>query len=421
MTASRQQSEESGSPAGPAAEEDSGLLSYPVARECPFHPPAQYGQLQAEEPVAWVRFKEQPLWLVTSYEAAKQVLRDPRFSTDPAREGFPSGSTTPRPAPDPAKRRARAFLTMDEPEHGRYRRMLIPEFGARRTETFRPRVEAMVDELLDRMTAQGQEADFVEAFALPLPSRVMCELLGIDCTGADVFQEKSGIAMDPEREPEERIRAAGEFSSYLADVIAEKRVRPGDDLLSRLIEEQVGTGQLDAEQLCATAMSLLIAGYETTGHMLALALVSMTQRPGLLDRLGKDAGFAAPAVEELLRFWTISHQGLYRTAAEDVEVHGRTIRAGQGVIVAVATAHRDPEVFDDPDAFDPGREPRANLAFGYGAHRCLGEPLARLELETGLRRIAERLPTLRLRGEAAELPFRDKHYIYGLDKLPITW
>ncbi|UNZ21239.1 cytochrome P450 [Streptomyces sp. 891-h] len=349
------------------------------------------------------------------------MLRDPRFSTDPAREGFPTGSTAPRPAPDPAKRRARAFITMDEPEHGRYRRMLIPAFSARRTEAMRPRVEAIVDELIDRMTAQGREADFVEVFARPLPSRVICELLGVDHAGADVFQEKSATAMDPEREPEERVSAASEFAAYLGDVVAEKRAHPGDDLLSRLIEEQVATGRLDDEQLNATAMALLIAGYETTTHMLSLSLVTLTQQPELLERLAKNTQFAAPAVDELLRIWTVGHLGLYRAAVEDVEVHGRTIRAGQGVIVAVAAADRDPDVFEDPDTFDPDREPRANLAFGYGAHRCLGEPLARLELEIALRRIAERLPALRLRAEVAELSFRDEHYIYGLDELPIAW
>lgn len=421
MTFSRQGAEESGTRAGSAAVEGPDLLSYPAARECPFHPPVPYSRLRSEEPVAWVRFREQPLWLVTSYETAKQVLRDPRFSSDPAREGFPSGTIAPRPAPDPAKRRARAFLTMDEPEHGRYRRMLMPTFSARRTERLRPRVEAIVDELLDRMTDRSQEADFVQAFALPLSSRVICELLGIDYSGAAVFQEKSAVAMDPERKPEERVAAAGELTSYLAAVISEKHAHPGDDLISRLIAEQVDTGQLDDEQLGATALALLIGGYETTTHMLALGLLSLTRRPDLLERLRRDAGFAGPAVEELLRLWTVAHAGLYRTAVEDVEVHGRTIRAGQGVIVAVATADRDPQVFDDPDAFDPDREPRAHLAFGHGAHRCLGEPLARLELETALRRIAERLPTLRLDAEAAELSFREKHFLYGLDALPIAW
>lgn len=408
-----------------------GLPSYPVDRKCPFRPPAEYGEMQAGQPLSRVRFKEQPLWLVTSYETARDVLRDPRFSTDPAREGFPTGSVAPRPAPDPAKRRARAFLTMDEPEHGRYRRMLIPAFSARRTEAFRPRVEAIVDELIDRMTGEradgagvgtaGGEADLIEAFALPLPSRVICELLGIDYAGSGFFQEKSAVAMDPGREPQDRIRAAGEVQSFLADVIAAKHRSPGDDLLSRLIAEQVDTGQLDDEQLCATAMALLIAGYETTAHMLALAVVSLVQRPELLDRLRQDETAAAPVVEELLRLWTVPHLGLYRAAVEDVEVGGETVRAGEGVIVSIAAADHDPEVFADPHVLDPDRAPRPHLAFGHGAHRCLGEPLATLELEIALRRLAVRLPKLRLRVAVDELSFRDQHFIYGLNGLPVAW
>lgn len=422
MAASARPPRESGSPDEPPGPDDSGLPAYPSARQCPFHPPAEYGRLRETQPVARVRFQEQPLWLVTSHEAAKAVLRDPRFSTDPAREGFPTGSTAPRPAPDPERRRARSFLTMDEPEHGRYRRMLIPAFGARRTEDFRPRVEAVADDLIDRLTAGGRNrADFVAEFALPLPSRVICSVLGIGDEGAAVFQEKSAVAMDPARTPDERLGAAAEFTSYLADVIADRHRSPGDDLLSRLVAEQVDTGQLDDEQLGATAMALLIAASETTTHTLALGLLTVTGRSGLLARIREEPTAAGPVVEEVLRMWTVPHRGLYRAAVEDVEVGDRTIRAGEGVVVSVAAADRDPAVFDDPDTFDPDRTPRPHLAFGHGAHRCLGEPLARLELTVALRRLAERLPGLRPAVPADELSFREDHFIYGLDRLPLIW
>ncbi|MEV5017805.1 cytochrome P450 [Streptomyces sp. NPDC053780] len=391
-------------------------VAFPQDRTCPYHPPGAYDPLRATRPLARVTlFDGRPVWLVTGHTIARRLLADQRLSTDRTRDGFPATSARLTAV----RGRSPALLGVDDPEHRAQRRMVLPEFTLKRAAAMRPRIQEIVDERLDAMIAQGPPADLVPAFALPVPSMVICALLGVPYADHDFFEEQSRRLLRGPR-PEDTLEARDRLESYLGELVDRKRKEPGEGLLDDLVRQQLSEGALDRDQLIAFAVVLLVAGHETTANMISLGTFTLLRNPGRLAELRADPGLLPGAVEELMRVLSIA-DGLLRTAVEDIEVEGQTIRAGDGVVFATSVINRDETVYPEPDALDWHRPARHHVAFGFGIHQCLGQNLARAELEIALRSLFERLPELRLAAPAEEIPFKPGDTIQGMLELPVAW
>ncbi|MFG3322921.1 cytochrome P450 [Streptomyces sp. NPDC048171] len=391
-------------------------VAFPQDRTCPYHPPAAYDPLRATRPLARVTlFDGRPVWLVSGHTTARRLLADQRLSTDRTRDGFPATSARLTAV----RGRSPALLGVDDPEHRDQRKMVIPEFTLKRAAAMRPRIQEIVDERLDAMIAQGPPADLVPAFALPVPSMVICALLGVPYADHDFFEEQSRRLLRGPR-PEDTLEARDRLESYLGELVDRKRADPGEGLLDDLVRQQLSEGTLDRDQLIAFAVILLVAGHETTANMISLGTFTLLRNPGRLAELRADPGLLPGAVEELMRVLSIA-DGLLRTAVEDIEVEGQTIRAGDGVVFATSVINRDETVYPEPDTLDWHRPARHHVAFGFGIHQCLGQNLARAELEIALRSLFERLPELRLAAPAEEIPFKAGDTIQGMLELPVTW
>ncbi|MCP2166746.1 cytochrome P450 [Goodfellowiella coeruleoviolacea] len=394
--------------------------AFPMTRRCPFSPPEEYRALREQGPLVRVRLPSgQHSWVVTRYAEAKQVLTDPRISTDPTQPGFP---TTNPESCEAGQRPEGQFIDMDPPEHTAYRRMLISEFSVRRINQLRPAIQRVVDQRVDAMLAEGGPLDLVEWFGLPVPSIVICELLGVPYADHEYFESRTRTFARLTTDPAEANAAVRELRGYLAELVARVEREPNDGLVSRLFTERVATGELTREALAGMAFLLLLAGHETTANMIPLSVLSLLENPAALAEIRADPGLLPGAVEELLRFHSaVDWVAFDRMAVEDVEIGGQLVRAGEGIYVLGASANRDERAFDRPDEFDIHRGARNHLAFGNGVHQCLGQNLARAELEIALRTLFERMPTLRLARPVAELPLKSDSAIFGLAELPVTW
>jgi cytochrome P450 len=362
-----------------------------------------------------------PAWMLTRYDDVKATLADNRFSTSPKQPGYPFLSPS-RAAQliheDPA-----ALIRLDAPEHNRQRRMFTKEFMHASVQKMRPFIQQTVDDLIDHLERTGPPCNFVEDFALALPSTVIATLLGVPLEDNEYFQERAQAKLDLAADPEVPLRAGREMREYLDALMTAKMadLDAHDDLISRFIADQLLPGHMTREQALITIELLLMGGHETTANMIALGTLSLLLHPDQRDALVADPSLVGAAIEEMLRFHTIIHYNGARVALEDIEVGGRTIHKGEGVLALIAAANRDPLRFPDPDAFDISREARHHLAFSYGIHQCLGQQLARLEMEIVFTTLFQRLPTLRLAVPEAELVFNFDQFVYGVQSLPLTW
>ncbi|WP_045556551.1 cytochrome P450 [Streptomyces sp. FxanaA7] len=379
-------------------------------------PSPEYAKWREEEPIRRVTiWGDNSPWLITRHEDARTVLADPRFSADTTRDGFPGF----RPQSPP--RAPGQFFMMDPPDHTRLRRVLIPDFTFRRIEQLRPALARICGDLLDAMTADGaMTADLVTAYALPLPSLAVCELLGVPYEDHDFFQRQANAFSSLSSGPEEMMAARKALHTYLGELLARRGREPADDLLSRLARDRVATGEVSASEAVGIASLLLVAGHETTANMFPLAVVALLRHPAQLAALRADPGLWPGAVEELLRHLTVAHSGLRRVATEDVEVGGVRIRAGEGVVVALQAANRDPDAFPEPDTLDVRRSAAGHLAFGHGLHQCIGQSLARAELQVGLPALFDRLPGLRLTAPPEDFALT-MTTVHGVRSLPVGW
>jgi cytochrome P450 len=395
------------------------LPEYPMTRaeKCPFDPPPELAAKQQEGPLTRVRLWDGSTpWLVTRYADQRALLADPRISADYERPGYPS------PAPIQPGGPKVGFILMDDPEHARLRRMVTAPFAIKRVAAMRPAVQRIVEDLIDAMLAGPNPVDLVEAFALPVPSLVICDLLGVPYTDHDFFQANSKTVIRRTAKPEERLAASQRLFEYLNDLMGRKLANPADDLLSGLTERVRG-GELTRAEAAQIGVLLLIAGHETTANMIALGTLALLEHPDQLAILRDtdDPKLVASAVEELLRYLHITHNGRRRVALEDIEIGGQVIRAGEGVIMPNDIANRDPEAFPDPDRLDIQRDARHHVAFGFGVHQCLGQPLARMELQVVYSTLYRRVPTLRLAAELDQIPFKHDGSVYGVYELPVAW
>ncbi|MFI7498359.1 cytochrome P450 [Streptomyces sp. NPDC049687] len=392
-------------------------VDFPQNRTCPFHPPTAYDPLRAARPLARVTLYDgRTAWLVTGHDTARALLADRRLSTDRTRPGYPATSPRFKALLD---RRA-ALLNVDDPEHHAQRRLLVASFTLKRATALRPAIQRIVDERIDAMLAQGPPAELVSAFALPVPSTVICELLGVPYADHEFFEEQSR-RMLRSRVPEEVRDARDRLDDYLGALIDRKMESPpGDGVLDALVHEQLRDGTVDREGAIALATILLVAGHETTANMISLGTYTLLQHPERLAELRADPALLPTAVEELMRLLSIA-DGLLRLATEDIEIAGTTIRAGDGVVFSTSVINRDENTYSDPDTLDWHRPARHHLAFGFGIHQCLGQNLARAELEIALGTLVERLPGLRLAIPAEEVRIKPGDTIQGMLELPVTW
>ncbi|TQM09974.1 cytochrome P450 [Pseudonocardia kunmingensis] len=392
--------------------------NFPIPRQCPFAPPLEYDRLRAAEPVSRVQLPTGgTAWLVTRYDDVRTVLSSPVFSADGTRPGFPAL------VPGAAQILQRPpFIRMDPPQHSFYRRMLIQDFTAKRIKTMRPGIQATVDRLLDDLLTRTPPVDLVDAFALPLSSLVICQLLGVPYDDHEFFQGRSKITVSGASTAEQFAAALGELRAYMDGLITRKQQGPGDDLMSKLVAEQLEpAGELRRDELLMMCLMLLNAGHETTANMISLGTVALLEHPDQLAALRSDPELLPGAVEELLRYLSIADLVTTRIAAEDTELSGTPIRVGEGVIALLAAADWDPAVFPEPERFDVRRGSRHHVGFGYGVHQCLGQNLARLELEIAFSSLFARIPTLQVAAPVDELPYKHGGIVYGVHELPVTW
>jgi cytochrome P450 len=397
-----------------------GLAAFPTTRDavCPFDPPAEYAELRAQEGTALLSCPVGVDARVFSrYADVRTVLVDPRLSSHAAPSTHVvAGGVLDRPV-GPG-----SLLHMDGPDHARLRRLLTPEFTVKRIQALRPYIQGLVDDHLDALLASTGPVDLVRDFALPIPSLVICELLGVSYDDRDRFQEQTAVLIDTTSDPVVAEQANQEIGQFMTQLVLAKMAEPTDDLLGRLIVRAEDNGQgLSVEELVTLGITLLIAGHETTANMIGLSTLALLRQPDQLTALRADPGLAGTAVDEMLRYLSIVHFGVLRQATADLPIGDETIKAGEWLVAALSAGNRDESVFPDPDRIDLQRGATAHLAFGYGIHQCLGQQLARVELQEVFARLHQRIPTLRLAVPFEDIEFKNDALVYGVRSLPVTW
>lgn len=404
----------------PTDEAEPATYPMPRAAGCPFDPPPALTAPEAQQGMRKVRLWDgRWVWLVTKYSDVRALFADQRVSHDTRHPSYPHES----PGFKARAMQGQSFVNMDSPEHQRLRRMVTAPFASRRVESMRPQIQESVDGLIDDMLAGPKPADLVEAFALPVPSLIICLLLGVPVEKQSFFQETARIIISTDSPPDVVNTAQGALLDYLEGLVVEKMKHPGADLLSDVAVKHVATGGITAREAAISGRLLLVGGHETTANMIALGTLALLQNPEQLAVLRDtdDPKLLASTVEEMLRYLSIAHIAPRRFALEDIEMDGVTIRAGDGLALSLDAANRSPEEFPDPQRLDLRRDARKHVAFGFGPHQCLGQPLARVELQIVYGTLYRRIPTLRLAIEPDQVDFKDEGIIYGVHSLPVTW
>ncbi|MGA4879650.1 cytochrome P450 [Streptomyces lydicamycinicus] len=392
----------------------------PMERDAgPFDPPSQITRLREARPVSPLVFPDgHEGWLVTGYEAVRQLLADTRFSSrqDLGILHLPYETPGMPAATEPSPQVPGLFVAMDPPDHTRLRRKLTGAFTVRRMKQLEEHIVEIAERQLDEMARLTPPVDLVKEFALPVPSLVICELLGVPYEDRENFQVNSAKFLVKDQQLDEKMAAYGAMTTYLAELVTRKRAEPGDDILSDLARHD----DLTIEELTGIAFLLLLAGHETTANMLALGTFALLEHPEQLAQLRAAPDLLPDAVEELMRYLSVADI-FYRYATEDIELGGETIGKGSTVVVSLLAANHDPQRFDHPGTLDIHRRARGHLSFGHGIHQCLGQQLARIEMRAGFDGLLRRFPTLQLAIPAGEVKLRTDMNIYGVHELPVTW
>jgi cytochrome P450 len=367
--------------------------------------------------------------LVAGFQDARTVHGDPAFGFEAVPP--PPGMPAEVGAAEIRHRRSGMLLMLDPPDHTRLRRMLTGRFTVRAMKALEPRVAAIVDEALEAMAHGGPPADLVADFALPVPSLVICELLGVPYADRDGFQARAFQTLRSDLAPAERAEVIRASRAYMATLVARARQDPGDDLIGMLVREHgdrpAADGGIDDDELAGLANLLLVAGHETTSNVIALGTLQLLRDPAQLALLrtavdDPDPAALHRAVEEMLRVVSPVSAGFPRMATRDVVVGSHEVPAGTLVTASLCAANRDPALgAGNLDELDLAREPLPHVAFGYGIHHCLGAPLARIELRIAFTALLRRFPGLALAVDPAELEYRHDALIHGVEALPVTW
>lgn len=399
------------------------IPDFPMPRDgkCPFLPPKKLRDLSADGTAlskARVWDGSTP-WLVTTHAAQRTIMSDPRVSANDHLPGFPIATQA---MAETIADRPKTIFDVDGAEHTRLRRMLTNSFTRGRMEKVRPGIQQATDDLIDTMLAGPNPTDLVEALALPLPSLMICELLGVPYEDHDFFEKHSRAAVDRNATREESAASSVALMGYITELLRKKMVEPDEDVVTDLAK-RVQSGDLDLQGAAMLGQILLIAGHETSANMISLGTAALLQNPDQLAivRDTTDKKVIAGTVEELLRYLTIPHLLQRRIATEDIEYEGTVIKAGDGIVSPLPAANFDPVAFPEPEKLDLTREARHHHAFGWGPHQCIGQQLARIELEVVYSTLFKRIPTLALATDFENLKFKGDSLAYGIYELPVTW
>lgn len=404
-------------------EPSSEIPDYPMSRNerCPFAPPPDVMALAEERPLSRVRIWDGSTpWLVTGYEEVRELFSDSRVSVDDRVPGFPHWNEGMLST---VHKRPRSVFTSDGEEHTRFRRMLAKPFTFRRVEGLRPTIQRITDEHIDTMLAGPQPADIVARIALPVPSLVISQMLGVPYKDAEMFQQHATMGLARYATGADTAKGAMSLHKYLAQLVEAKMENPSQDAVSDLAE-RVKAGELSVKEAAQLGTGLLIAGHETTANMIGLGVLALLENPDQLAvvRDAADPKVLASAVEELLRYLSIIQNGQRRVALDDIHIAGETIRSGEGIIIDLAPANWDADAFPEPDRLYVHRAGAdRNVAFGYGRHQCVGQQLARAELQIVFQTLLRRIPTMALAVPIEEIPFKHDRLAYGVYELPVTW
>jgi cytochrome P450 len=392
----------------------------PMERDAsPFDPPSQITRLREARPVSPMIFPDgHEGWLVTGYDAVRQLLADTRFSNrqDLGIIHVPYETSGMPAQTEPSPQTPGLFISMDPPDHTRLRRKLTGAFTVKRMKQLEEQIIDATERQLDELARLTPPVDLVKQFALPVPSLVICELLGVPYADRETFQVNSAKFMEREVTLEDKMAAVGAMFGYLTELVTRKRADPGEDILSDLARDD----DLTIEELAGIGFLLLLAGHETTANMLALGTFALLEHPGQAAELRANPDLMPGAVEELMRYLSVADI-FFRYAAQDIELGGEKIPEGSTVVVSLLAANHDPQRFDNPDTLDIHRAARGHLSFGHGVHQCLGQQLARIEMRAGFAGLLRRFPTLKLAIPAGEVKLRTDMNIYGVHELPVTW
>lgn len=396
--------------------------TYPAGRDdrCPFAPPPVLRELAERAPLNRVTIWDGSTpWVVTGHAEQRILLSDPRVSVNEHLPGFPFFSDAMAQTLD---QRPKMVFNLDGPEHARLRRIMTRAFTVKRIQALRPAIQQTTDDLIDEMLAGPKPLDLVKALALPLPSLLICQLLGVPYEDHDFFQTKSAVGVSRDAKPEENHAAVGELTEYLIKLVHAKREAPDDDVMSDLAE-RVSEGEITEVDAGLLALQILVAGHETSANMIALGTVALLENPEQLEVLRRtdDQKVIAGATEEMLRYLTVPHVGQRRIATDDIEIAGETIRAGEGIVIDLPTGNWDPDAFPEPEKLDLNRSASHHQAFGFGPHGCVGQQLARAELQIVYGTLFRRIPTLRVDVPFGELDFKNEALAFGVHELPVTW
>ena len=379
-------------------------------------PVPQLGQWRSTEAVRKLTFPFGiSAWLVSGYDEAKTVLAHPTgYSNDFANLTAVTGGGAPEEQ-DPG-----GLGMADPPKHTRLRKLLTPEFTMRRLRRLIPDIERIVADRLDALAGADRPAEFIEQFAMPVPSLVICALLDVPYPDRESFQRLSGSRFELFGGAGTGLDAITESLAFMAELVDTQRKAPGDGLLGMIIREH--GDEITDRELAGLADGVLIGGHETTASMLALGTIALLRNPELaaVMRSG-DPEAVSDAVDELLRYLTVVQMAFPRFAKQDVEVGGQLIKAGDMVLCSLSAANRDPILGSEIESIDPHRDTSSHLAFGYGIHRCVGAELARMELRIAYPALLQRFPDLALAVPFEDLEFRPYSIVYGLESLPVTF
>lgn len=393
--------------------------AFPMLRGCPFAPPKQYAQLRKDEPLARATLPTgKEVWLATRYEDVRALLSDPRISADIRHPSFPAFSQ----AEHEIGARLRPFLRTDAPDHTRYRKMLQPEFTLRKARALRPAIQAIADGLIDDMLALPAPVDFITHYANAMSTSVICVLLGIPTSDLEFFRDVTRVSGSRTSTPEEVAAALNKLFGLISELIERRREEPADDLLSQLVTEHLVPGHIAHQELLSVIGITINGGRVSSTSMIALSTLKLLQQPELAEQLRRAPALLPAAVEELLRVTSVSDALPARVATADIELpSGDTIPADDGVFALLAAANHDPDVFPDPERIDFQRADNRHMAFGHGPHHCIGQNVARVEVEIALETLLRRVPTLRLAVPAEEVEFMPDAHTFGVERMPVAW
>jgi cytochrome P450 len=397
--------------------EEQGPPTWPFERTDPLLPPPQLDELRARCPISEVTMWDgSTSWLATRHADMRALLRNPAMSADSSLRGYPNSSRNHAAS----RGGQRGFIRMDAPEHDDQRRMVAPKFSVPQVSKMREYVEELVDALLDDMEKSQTPVDLLEVLAEPLPARAICKILGLPMEDSAFLLDRVNQWMNLNSSPEVSAAASAELSAYLDNLVTTRQADRGEDVVSQLVTEQLETGNISRPDLVSMLHLLIVGGFDTTANMITLGTILFLRNPDQMELLREKPELARGAIEEMLRYLSVAHHVASRVPTEDVEIGDVCIHAGQGVMAPIPAANHDPSVFEDPSVFDIQRDARDHVAFGFGIHQCLGQNLARLELQVVFTKLLARFPGLKLAVPETDIDFRNS-MIYGVSALPVTW